>query len=92
MWKLILKNLKLFKKHCQSKDPRIGFAHCTINSHSSTSTATKYGDFMVGSPLSYQLAIFDTDFEIASHLLFNNTNVGTIKNELLDVNQLLKYQ
>jgi len=53
------------------KDHKIGFAH-VINIQDSCEN-TKYGQFMAGSPLSYQLAIFDTDFEIILTISEDNT-------------------
>ena len=48
----------------QQKDPRIGFGH-VINTNL-PSTFTKFGNFSIGSPLGYQLALFDPNFKIVS--------------------------
>ena len=57
--------IKSLKATLCKQDNRIGFAH-VINTENPTKEVTKYGEFYVGSPLSYQLAIFDFDFEILS--------------------------
>ena len=80
---IVNKKINNLQEVLRSKDPRIGFAHI-INS-SNTLNSTKYGDFIVGSPLSYQLAVFEAGFEVISNSLFQQLNV-TVKNELMDFN------
>ena len=65
-----MKNLLSFPL---KNDKKIGYAH-TINIQKDYHENTKYGQFMAGSPLSFQLAIFDADFDIISNLLRNFTN------------------
>ena len=48
-------------------------------------TSTKYGNFYLGPPLSYQLAVFDADFEIVSCFSETAQNNKTDL-PLLDVN------
>ena len=60
--------IKTLQKNISKKDNRIGFGHVIdmMSALSLEKKVTKYGDFFVGSTLSHQLAIFDTDFQILS--------------------------
>ncbi|XP_066911079.1 uncharacterized protein [Clytia hemisphaerica] len=60
--------MKTLQKNLSKKDNRIGFAHVIdmMSALSMQKKETKYGEFFVGSTLSHQLAIFDTDFQILS--------------------------
>ena len=48
------------------KDKRIGYGH--VMNFSMSKVSTKYGDFMTGSPLSYQLSTFENNFKIISNI------------------------
>ena len=50
----------------KEKDKRIGFAH--VIDYSLPKVNTIYGDSMVGSPLSYQLAVFESNFKVISNI------------------------
>ena len=58
-------------------DNRIGFAHL-INNSMSSKTSTKYGDFIVGSPLSYHLSSlhscfpFETNLCVSENVMYTN--------------------
>ena len=53
-------------------DNRIGFTHI-INSSNFSTTSTKYGEFIVGSPLSYQLTSVDFDFTYETNITANES-------------------
>ena len=69
------------------KDNRIGFSHVIdmMSTLSLSKTSTKFGDFYLGSPLSYQLAVFNADFEILS-CDFETSQTPYNDLKLLDVN------
>lgn len=67
-------DVKIFKEKLLEKDQRIGFANCLDLSRSDTSTS-RYGKFLVGSPLSYQLAVVESNVLLI-------TNIDEIENDL----------
>ena len=64
--------IKILQDELHKKDNKIGFAH-VVDMQEKTYESTKYGSFMVGSPLPNQLAIFDAGFEIISSISNNTT-------------------
>ena len=64
----ISERTKRLKEALKSKDPRIGFAHI-LNLETSETETTKFGEFLVGSPLSYQLSLFDAGFSVTADSL-----------------------
>ena len=58
----------VFEHRLLSKDPRIGFAHCRDHSITAT-TNTKYGEFVVGSPLSFHLAPIELNHTYVTNIL-----------------------
>ena len=56
------------QKNLQKIDPRIGYAHCH-NPNTSNTSNTKYGEFLIGSPLSYQLAPIESNTMFISNIL-----------------------
>ena len=59
----------------KEKDSRIGYAHVIDTEH--PLTQTQYGLFHIGSPLSYQLSVFENDFKILSTLCTDTVNNDT---------------
>ena len=60
--------IKNLQEKLAKKDNRIGFAHVVdmMSALSLEKKVTKHGEFFIGSTLSHQLAVFDSDFEIIS--------------------------
>ena len=69
-----IQRIKNLKQSLKAKDLRIGFAHILSVEPTPKTIATKYGDFIVGSPLSYQLSLFDANFTIICHSIFENND------------------
>ena len=66
----------------QDKDFRIGFAHCRDITRVATKS-TKYGEFLIGSPLSYQLAVVESSIKVL-------TNIEKIDHSLYSVHAFTK--
>lgn len=66
------KSMESFKLKLEKKDKRIGFANCLDLTVEQT-TKNKYGDFLVGSTLSHQLAPVEQNVLVI-------TNINTISN------------
>ena len=81
-----IERIETLQKEAYKNDKKIGYAH-VINIQNSYEN-TKHGQFMTGSALSYQLAIFDADFEIISDMLADS--VCNKKTELTDFDLLLE--
>ena len=50
----------------RSKDMRIGFGH--VIDQTLPTSSNKFGNFSVGSPLSYQLSTFESNFKVVSNI------------------------
>ena len=61
----------------KTKDKRIGFAHC-INHSSSEPVNTKYGEFLLGSTLSFQLLPIEPDIIFKSNIEAKQTSCYTV--------------
>ena len=51
----------------REKDPRIGYAHCIDPSRFATKS-TKWGEFVIGSPLSFQLAPVEFNIKFVTNI------------------------
>ena len=64
----------------RSKDMRIGFGH--VIDQTLPTSSNKFGNFSVGSPLSYQLSTFESNFKVVSNI--KNTIGSAISTTKLD--------
>ena len=55
----------------KEKDRRIGYAHCSDPTKTATKN-TKYGEFVVGSPLSFQLAVNELNIKFITNIPSND--------------------
>ena len=65
--KRMAERTEIFENKLRSKDNRIGFAHCRDSSLNIT-TNTKYGEFTVGSPLSFHLAPIESNINFLTNI------------------------
>ena len=62
-----MQKVKKFKLQIMNIDKRIGFGHC-IPHETVEYVNTKYGDFILGSPISFHLQPIDDNFHIPSNI------------------------
>ena len=75
------------------KDKRIGFANCITNPLNRSFEDTKYGQFYLGSPLSYQLQAVEFNYQILTNIKSEQTittskshNLGNLPHQFITNN------
>ncbi len=74
---------KLLQTSLMSVNEKIPLAQCLQQSQTLTYTSTRYGEFAVGSPLSYQLQAVEFNFKILSNIKEGNRSISSTPDSMM---------